>query len=224
MGLFIVGEGHGEEDALPSLVHRVSEHLGLDLPYNATKHNWRKPLVTETHVRAACELARAFPRCEALLLTRDADLKDLQFADCPKFTAPVMGGWVRRLTLPFPVAVVLFYKEYETLFLAGAGGFAGQAVKNRRGETIAAVRPDAVAHPSPEHPLHPKAWVGTNLITGYKPTVFQASLTRLLDLDLMEASGLSSYRRFVSALRFLSTNRGVVGAVYPPGPGVGADA
>ena len=224
MGLFVVREGEGEEEALPALVIRLRDHLGLRLPHMPKNGNWRKSLVTQAQVHGACEQVRAHGSCEALLLTRDADLKDLPFSDCPKDTAPEMAGWVRELELPFPAAVVLFYKEYETLFLAGAEGMAGKDVVNPRNQVVSSIPAEVIAHPSPEHPPDAKGWVRANLVDGYKPTLFQASLTRLLDLDVMEAASLSSYRRLVSALTFLSDNLGVTGAVYPRPPEVVADA
>lgn len=224
MGLFVVREGEGEEQALPSLVFRLRDHLGLHLPHMPKNGNWRKSLVTKTQVRGACEQVRAHASCEALLLTRDADLKDRPYADCPKDAAPEMADWVRELELPFPTAVVLFYKEYETLFLAGAEGMAGKDVVNQRNRVVSTMPAGVIAHPSPEHPLDAKGWVRANLVEGYKPTLFQTSLTRLLDFEVMEASSLSSYRRLVSALTFLSENLSVTGAVYPRPPEVVADA
>lgn len=218
MSLFIVREGEGEQDALPALVYRLGADLGVELPHHGPKQNWKKSLVTESHVRAVCDQVRVLPDCEALLLTRDADNDQLQHADCPKFTAPEMASWVRALRLPFPTAVVLFYKEYETLFLAGAGGMAGREVRDRHNRVLTVIPAAVTAHPSPEHPRDAKGWVRSNLVMGYKPTLFQASLTRMLDLGVMGSSALSSYRRLVSGLRFLSTNLGVAGAVYPPSP------
>lgn len=215
MGLFVVREGEGEEDALPSLVLRLRDHLGLPLPYIPKNGNWRKSLVTEAQVRDACEQIRGHASCKALLLTRDADNDDLEHQDCPRFSAPTMAGWVHKLALPFPTAVVLFYKEYETLFLAGADAMAGKDLRDGRGLIIDTIPAQAGAHPAPEHPRDAKGWVRDNLVGGYKPTLFQTSLTRLLDLDVMAASSLSSYRRLVSALTFLSNNLGVEGAVYP---------
>lgn len=216
MPLFIVREGEGEKEAVPALVSRLGHHYGLVLPrHSADRHSWKRLVVTERQVMDTCELARRTPGCEALLITRDAD-NDQQGPDCPRFKAPEAAGWVRALNLPFPVALVLFYKEFETLFLAGAEGMAGQLVRDRHGAAVATIPPQVASHPSPEHPPHPKGWVSTNLVPGYKPTTFQAPLTRLLDPVAMEASGLSSYRRLVSALRFLAENLGVAGAVYPP--------
>lgn len=224
MGLFIVREGEGEEAAIQSLVVRLSDHHGLGLPYPDKRGNWKKPLLTEAHVREACEQVRGYGSCDALLLTRDADNKDRPEADCPKFSAPEIAEWVRALALPFPVAVVLFYKEYETLFLAGAGGMAGKPVTDQRGRTIEIIEADVAAHPAPEHPRDAKGWVRDNLVEGYKPTLFQASLTRLLQFEVMQDSALSSYRRLVSALHYLSANFGVAGAVYPPSVEVVAHA
>lgn len=215
MGLLIVREGEGEKDALPNLVYRLAKHLGVELPYPASKEPWRKPLVTETHVREVAEQARALPGCGGLLLTRDADNDDLPAADCPKFNAPVLAGWVRSLALPFPTAVVLFYKEFETLFLAGAGGMVGREVRDRRGLVLLTISAGVDAHPAPETPRDAKGWVREKLVPGYKPTLHQASLTQLLDLDDMERRALSSYRRLVSAVRFLAAQRGTTGTVYP---------
>lgn len=217
MGLLIVREGEGERDAIPALVHRLREHFGLGLPHHAPKDNWKKVLVTEAHVRSACEQARAVAGCEGLLLTRDADNSNLPEADCPKFAGPEVGGWVRSLDLPFPTAVVLFYKEFETLFLAGAEGMAGREVKDHRGRALVTIPADVAAHPAPENPRDAKGWVRSNLVPGYKPTLYQASLTRLLDLDDMQRSALPSFRRLVNALQFLAENRGTSGAVYPRG-------
>lgn len=222
MGLFIVREGEGEEGALPSLVVRLRDHLGLHaLPFIPRNGNWKKSLVTETQVREACEQIRGNASCQALLLTRDADNDDLPHADCPKHSAPVMAAWIRDMALPFPAAVVLFYKEYETLFLAGAGAMAGKDVVDHRNRIVETIPNNVAPHPAPEHPRDAKGWVRGNLVGGYKPTLFQTSLTRLLDFNVMEASSLSSYRRLVNALAFLSANIGIAGAVYPPTTGVG---
>lgn len=218
MGLFIVREGHGEEDALPALVARVQAHLDLELPHIPKYGNWRKSLLAEPQVRAVCGQIRTLTTCEALLLTRDADNDQLADRDCPKTTAPQIAAWTRELGLPFPTAVVLFYKEYETLFLAGAEAMAGQELTDRRNRKLATISHSATAHPDPEYVRDAKGWVQEHLVHGYKPTLYQASLTRMLNLEVMEASGLSSYRRLVSALRFLSTQRGKVGLVYPPSP------
>lgn len=216
MALYIVREGEGERESIPVLVERLRHRHHLDLPYHSPdRHSWKKLIMTEHQVGGVCEQARSMPGCEALLLSRDAD-NDQDNPDCPKFKAPEAAAWVRTLNLPFPAAVVLFYKEFETLFLAGADGMAGKEVRDRRGLPVATVPAGVVAHPSPEHVRDAKGWVRSNLVERYKPRLFQVPLTRLVDLDVMENSGLSSYRRLVNALRFLADNRGVAGAAYPP--------
>ena len=219
MGMYVVREGHGEDDALPTLIRRLAVHFQLEsLPYLAKNGNWRKPLLTQAHVSAVCEQVRGRGDCEALLLTRDADNDHLPHADCPRFSAPEISDWVRALQLPFPVAVVLFYREYETLFLAGATSMAGKPIRDSRGRTVATVPTDVSAHPAPEHPRDAKGWVESWLVERYKPTLLQASLTRLLDPDDAGLAALSSFQRLVSALTFLAGQAGVAGAVYPPSP------
>jgi hypothetical protein len=225
VGLFIVREGEGEQEALPSLVFRLRDRLCLtELPFIPAEGNWKRQIVTESQVLRVCEQIRNVGSCEALLLTRDADNDDLPDADCPKFSAPAIAAWVRALKLPFPTAVVLFYKEYETLFLAGAEGMAGKEIRDSRGHVVETIPADVSAHPSPEYPRDAKGWVKDNLVKGYKPTLFQTSLTRLLDFDVLQTSDLSSYRRLLSALTFLAENLGVPGAVYPGSPEVTPDA
>lgn len=223
MALYVVREGDGEKAALPVLVYAIRNHVGLDrLPHHSPdKHSWKKPLITQANVEAVCEQLRATADCEAVLLTRDADQDQLPYNDCPKFTAPEIGDWVRALNLPFPVAVVLFYKEYETLFLSGADAMAGKTVNDAHGRPIAEIPATATAHPDPEHPRDAKGWVKKKLFPVYKETLYQHTLTRLLDHDDLSNKGLSSYRRLVSALEFLATNQGVAGAVYPPTPAGG---
>jgi hypothetical protein len=218
VGLYLVREGEGEEDALPNLISRVRDRLGIHLPHIPRDGNWRKQLLLEGQVLTTCEQIRGIGTCEALLLTRDADNDDLPEQDCPRFSAPAMAHWVRQLNLPFPTAVVLFYKEYETLFLAGAGAMAGKEVIDSRGRLLHTISDDVTGHPQPEHPRDAKGWVDRKIVPGYKPMLFQTSVTRLLDLDSMEESQLPSYVHFERALRFLSEHLGEHGAVYPPEP------
>lgn len=223
MSLYIVREGKGEADAMPALVGKVMAHLGLGHPYPSPKTNWKKPLITQRHVIDACEAIRSASDCHGLLLTRDADnddLKDLanpQDPDCPKTWGPAIADWVRDLNLPFPTAVVLFYKEYETLFLSGAEGMAGQPLKGPSGEVILTIAEDVASHSQPEHPRDAKGWVKNQLVPRYKPTLHQTSLTQMLDLEQMDTKALSSYRRLRSALQFLADNQAPgSGMVYPP--------
>ncbi|MGH9154554.1 MAG: hypothetical protein ACRD1K_01585 [Acidimicrobiales bacterium] len=215
MALYVVREGEGEQEAIAVLIERIRRQRDLDLPsHSPERHSWKKLILNEPQVVGVCELARGTPNCEALLLTRDAD-NDQAGPDCPRFKAPEAAGWVRSLGLPFPVALVLFYKEFETLFLAGADGMAGQEVRDRRGLPLATIPSLVASHPAPESERDAKRWVRSNLVRGYKPKLLQTSLTRLLDLDDMERRALPSYRRLVNAIRFLAANQGAGGLVYP---------
>lgn len=219
MALYVVREGDGEQLALPALIYGIRDRLELDLPHHhPDRHSWKKMLLTAAQVSGVCEQLRATDACEAVLLTRDADQDQLPNADCPKYAAPEIAEWVRELELPFPVAVVLFYKEYETLFLSGAEGMAGKPVVDSRNRIVAKIPVTVTAHPDPEYPRDAKGWVKANLVKGYKPTLLQLPLTRLLNHEDLESKDLSSYRRLSSALRFLADNRSVAGAVYPPAP------
>src|SRR5216683_4265388 len=114
MSLFVVVEGPGDQEAVPVLIAKLAQADGVAaLPriprggvgidqLNLDKTNGR------TRVQKRCEGYRARGGVTALLITQDSD------DACPRDLAPEVAGWVKPLGLPFPVAVVLFYREYET--------------------------------------------------------------------------------------------------------------
>jgi hypothetical protein len=212
--LLIIREGHGEAGSIENLVARV----GIDLDVFPTilpsiRPSIRMPVTSvKTAVRAG-EVARVHG-VDALLITADCD------DACPRDHAPVLANAVRELKLPFPAAVVLFYREFETMAVATADSLAGRTLSTSGGQEIATLQAPVEVPPNPEVFRDAKGWVGTNLLGGgaYKPTVHQMALTRSLDIDELRVSGLSSFRRLESAVRFLgeqvaTQQRGVYPAV-----------
>lgn len=138
---YLVVEGHGEIGAALNLVTRLWIDLGLDAHFH-----WSDPpirgqaLHTQEGVVRACQLVRTKRDAAALLLLRDAD----DDVDCPKARGPQSAEWIRAQQLAFPAAVVLFRREFETLFLPCIGRMAGRPLRDARGIERAGLRPDTV--------------------------------------------------------------------------------
>lgn len=209
--LLVIREGHGEAGAIENLTVRAIQGLGLDSTFWSIPPSPRFVITSpESAVRAAAIAAESQPA--AALLT--ADLDD----GCPKFDAPRFSAAIRAEVFPFPIAVVLFYREFETLAISVADRLGGRELVSTKGQSILTLT--AAEVPSdPEAPRDAKGWVSRELMedVSYKPTVHQLPLTRKLDVDELRAAGLSSYRRLESALQFLAAevNAGTAGC-YPP--------
>jgi hypothetical protein len=216
VSLFMVVEGDGDKAALPELVERLrTNETGLaSLPFTPKNgvgiHNLSLDKARgESRLTAMCEQYRSRESVTALLVTQDSD------DTCPKNFAPTLASWVRPLDLTFPVAIVLFYREYETLFLAASNTLQGAELKGRIART--GLPKGAVYQGLPEEKRGAKGWVGEQLGRKYVETIDQAAFTRTLDLSDERLRELSSYRRLMNGLSFLARHAGSGkrGEVYP---------
>jgi Domain of unknown function (DUF4276) len=206
---YLIVEGHGDGRAALNLLHRAWADLGL--PFSRWDDNPIRGtgLQTRLGVLKACELLRAKPQCERALLLRDED--DL----CPKDRGPETAAWVKELKLPFPMAVVLPHREFETWFLPCIQQLAGRPLVSGGIE-----RPGLSASASfsgnVESIRGVKEWLSKHFAGGkaYKPTLDQLPMTQLLDLPTLRAADVPSFGTFERALRFLSSAG--PGEVYPP--------
>ena len=206
MSAYLVVEGHGEAGgAAHNLVLRTWELLAL------TKVHWAPALrlgfTTEEKTRHACEIVRSKPGVDFLLLLRDED------DGCPAELGPRAAGWLRAQNLPFPAAVVLAYREFESWFLPCADLLVGSG--HERPGLVDGTRP----HPDPERVRGAKEWLSRHMPRGraYKPTLDQLPFTQRLDLTRLHAAAannLSSFGTFERALRFWDAQRGQ-SRVYP---------
>jgi len=101
----VLVEGHGEVQAVGNLLSRLSEGLGLQLIWRSPRR-W-KNLHRESGLERAAEYVRwrSGVSSDGLLVLRDED------DACPRERGPEMAGWLRRLDLPIPAAVVLLHPE-----------------------------------------------------------------------------------------------------------------
>jgi hypothetical protein len=203
---YILVEGHGEVGAVDNLISRLSEDLGLRRVW-APASRW--PNLSQLHeIQRGCNVIRTKGNAEALLILRDEDDK------CPKELAPSLAEAVRKLSLPFPTAIVLFHPEYEVLFLPCIDRMAGKALG-----TGAAARPGLRPGTRWEGPWESrrgiKEWLSDHFSPNriYKPTLDQLPLTRLIDFSILRQADLPCFGTLERALSFLA--EGSAGEVYP---------
>lgn len=212
--LGIVREGHGEEGSIETLVVRVCKDLGLHPnTFWSIRPSLRIPITSpETAVRAA--RISAASGAAAVLLTADSE------DSCPRLAAPALAAAVRREKLDVPVAIVLFYREFETLAVATADRLAGRELRSRADQLLEVLGQPPELLSDPESRRDAKGWIRANLMNGraYKPTVHQLALTRLMHVADLRASGLSSFRRLENALRFLGNEVTEGSSGVYPGP------
>ena len=205
----VIVEGHGEQDAVLNLLTRLWSDLGLG-PLTWAEPIRGKNLVQRSGVEKSCELIRRKRDPELLVLLRDDE------DGCPKVDGPAIASWLRELALPFPSAVVLAYREFESLFLPCVDRMAGKPLVGQANITCPGLRPDAHFEGNLEAKRGVKEWLSTQMPRGtsYKPAVDQLPLMRLVDFSRVRASGLPWFGTLERALRFLDANRGR-GGVYP---------
>ena len=106
-------EGHGEVPAVPVLVRKLGELMGIPyVPVGAPFRSKRSQLIQKDGLQRVISRAREEPGCAAILVLFDAD------DDCPKEEAPTLLQWAEEASAPLPCAVVMANKEYEAWFLS----------------------------------------------------------------------------------------------------------
>jgi hypothetical protein len=206
----VLVEGHGESAAVVNLLTRLSQDLGLSLA------RWAPPIRSgsirgEDRLRRYCELVRLRGDAEALLILADDD------DGCPKGDGPALSLRVVELGLPFPVACVLAYREFESLFLPCVALMAGRKLdpgtKTERPGIIEGARFEGDA----QSVRGAKEWLSRKMPQGrrYKPSVDQLAFTRMVDFNVVRQSGLPWFGTLERALDFLARHAGRPG-VYPP--------
>ncbi len=206
-GLIFV-EGHGESEAARNLITMLWLHLNVDPTHVWTKVYRSSTLNTQNGIKQACEFARA-EQFDRLLILRDEDDR------CPKETAPQSAQWIAEANLEIPAAVVLLYREYETLFLPCLKSIAAANPKGIQGEPMSWIAPGTVFTGNFESVRGVKEWLSSHYPVGkkYKPRIDQLAMTRLIDFNILEDSGLPCFGSLARALQFLNKQQGH--SVYP---------
>jgi hypothetical protein len=207
--LILFVEGEGEADAVPTLLKRLLKEKGErfdilldDSPFRVGSvdklvkddfRNWKRFL------RASLKR----PSVGGVLLLLDGDIGKVGGKDfCAAAVAKSLAAAAMHVGAgeTFSVAVVFARQEYETWLIAGVASLAGQGLPDGRLIKSNAQAPEGDLEASPRDA---KGWLGTIVEGGYKPTRDQAALTRLVDLEVIRARELRSFRRLESAVSSL---------------------
>lgn len=207
---YILVEGRGEVGAVDNLIARLWQEA-------ERWHPWAKALRwVNLHQAQGIEKGIGYVRAQgdagALLIIRDED------DACPRDRAPAISTHVQRLAPPFPVAIVLMYREYEVLFLPCLEQMAGRPIVGSDGQEREGFVPGTKYEGDWEAKRGVKQWLSEQLPPGrsYKPTVDQLPLTRMMDLAILRAAAVPCFGTLERALAFLHENYGNGGRVYPP--------
>jgi hypothetical protein len=208
---YLVVEGHGEVLAAHNLIIRLWQDLGLP------QLVWAEPirgiaLHKKEGIIRACGYIRSKPDADCLLILRDEE------DECPKSVGPSVASWLRDERLPFPCAIVMFCREYETLFLPCLHLMAGKPLQGTHQRQRPGIQPGTSFSGDFESVRGVKEWLSARFPPGraYKPTQDQLPLTRLIDFGVLRKSGLPCFGTLERAIRFLAGKGSGRGRVYPP--------
>jgi hypothetical protein len=105
-------EGHGEVPAIPVLVRKLGELMGIPFVEVGTPFRSKRSLLAQKDgLQRVIGRARQEPGCAAILVIFDAD------DDCPKDEAPKLLKWAVKAAAPLPCAIVMANREYESWLL-----------------------------------------------------------------------------------------------------------
>jgi hypothetical protein len=190
--LFLIVEGHGDELALPILMHRLAAANGIGAlkiapPYRL--HRGKIARCTEKfsnvlrHAEAVLNGDSGVAE-KAIIVCIDAD------DECPLELKQHIDDFVNHCKITTPVHFVAFTLEYEAAFLVpGALGAIPGELKREP------------CYPSdPEKVRNAKGWLTRSILQAgaYSESVDQARLTRSLRID--QVTCLRSFRRLLSVL------------------------
>jgi Domain of unknown function (DUF4276) len=199
-------EGEGESEAAPKLVGRLlneqnaSDAVFLDgNPFRVggvnklakdDYHEWKRLL-------GAC-LKR--PNVGGVLLLLDGDARLLgTTVFCAREAARAFAGEAKAVVAgkQCSVAVVFARQEYESWLIAGVESSAGKKLPDGRMIRADAKAPDGDLENAPRDA---KGWFDGAIEGGYRPTRDQAALTSLVDLSVIRARNMRSFKRLDSAV------------------------
>jgi hypothetical protein len=199
-------EGDGEAEAMPKLVKRLlTEQNAWDtviLDQDVFRIGEVAKIVKDDFRLWKNKLEASLKRRNVggVLLVLDGDVKKIKGkAFCAASVAKELAGEAKAIGggLRFSVAVVFARQEYESWLIAGVASLADKSLPDGRVIASDAVAPSGDLE---ESPRGAKEWLGKVVEGGYKPTSDQATLTDLVDIDVIRGRKLRSFRRLESAI------------------------
>ncbi len=208
--LVLLGEGQGDEAALPVLVRKLLAERDRDQRFFVDRDvirggaymKWDKEAKRPDYTKWISRVTAASRRgnLAGVLAVYDGDAPVFPAgsktpfcaADAAKVLAKVAADAGAGRT--FSLAVVFACVEYESWIIAGIESLAG-----RRYNDGQPALPSGLKFPSGNCESHGKRWLEQQC-PGYRPTLDQRALTDLLYLNVVRAKGLRSFRRLEHAV------------------------
>jgi Domain of unknown function (DUF4276) len=208
--LVLFVEGDGDVEAVPSLVKKLItegdlwESVQLDNePFRiggVDKVSGRHQATWLKRLRAALKR----PNLAGILVVLDGDARRWEGnAFCARDAACALVDRAKETGAgaTYSLALVFACCEYETWPLAGLQSLAGKMLSDGRPGVREGTTP--IVGDLESAPRGAKEALGKLMPNGYKPTLDQAELTKLLDLNEIRLRGLRSFARLESAIRQL---------------------
>lgn len=209
--LVLLGEGDGEVNALPILASRLLTEIGawdaVFLDSNVIRLDGIGGLHKNDFEKWKKRIQYAVRRqnTAGLLVVLDGD--DDYYP--PRTKNPFCAATVSRELVKvarqhcragqnFSLAVVVARVEYESWLIAGARSLAGKKLSDDRSALMADAEP-----PPGDLEVSPrgaKEWLRKQMPLGYKESIDQAELTKLVDIDEIRQRNMRSFRRLEHAL------------------------
>lgn len=200
-------EGEGEQGAVPILIRRVAEELGIfDVNgYNTipTQRN-RFPRMAVERDRAMAAARRGAQGDGAILVLLDSDGEPPCVDSRHRSSPCILGGDLLReiepLAAALPVAVIMAEREFEAWFVAAASSLIGS--RGLEAGTKAPEDPDSIRDA--------KGWLTARMERAdhaYNPTADQARFTERFDMEMARQRSPSfdrCYREIERLIRAMS--------------------
>ena len=226
--LFLFVEGEGDRQAVPVLVKRLLKERGVqdrlvvasnpfvvgEFPALRGRANdfapWKRFL----------ELGLRKYSMESCLLLLDGDTpKQKGVPFCAMNAARDLARIAedRGAGSSFSASIVFARQEFESWLIAGAASLAGKSLADGRG--IFPLNLSAPEGDIEESPRNAKGFFESVLSNNYRPSLHQASITSLVDLNLIRQRKMRSFRRLENAIdemiSSLDTGRHIVSPIGP---------
>jgi len=208
--LVLLGEGHGENHALPLLVRKILRErsgpnplpLCGDVIRTKFPRCWdrEKGVADYSEWQRRIELAGKRAMGGGVLAVFDGDMPEFppgsRASFCAASAAKALATAAKNSGAGtiFSLAVVFACVEYETWIIAGVEALAGKALPDGR-----VGLPAGIKFPGGDPESHGKGWLIRNC-PGYRETIHQKEFTELLDLNMVRAKKLRSFTRLETAI------------------------
>jgi len=181
-------EGHGEIEAVPTLLRRIAKECNGTVQINNPIRVKSGSFLNNNDYfsrMVSLAAAKAAQNTGFVLILLDCD------DECPAVLGPRILERARNVRGDVGIIVVLLYREYETIFLTAAASLRGHF----------GLPPNLQPPADPTSIRNAKGWLGNYMDVAYDPILHQRELSRLFDMT--QAKQNHSFNRFYNIIEHL---------------------